>query len=500
MRAVLLAAVLAGCTVHGDNGAAKQPEQTPEGAVDEGSAMVWPDEDFRYNKPEPRPPTELQIPPIETFEVAPGIEAYLAPRPSLPTVSMWLSFPTGSIADPVGRRGMTSMCMSLLDEGTATLDKVEFEARQADLASSVWSRSSTESVSVGVSSLTRTLEPTVDLMVEMLRKPGLRQADLDRIRSSRLTSLKQNKAAPGSLGRRLWRSVVYGPQHAYGDLTSERAYKGVKLKDCKRLIESLRPENARLFVAGAITADEVKALLEPRLKGWEGSTPLPKAVAEPAPRTGTIFFVHVPDAAQSQIYIGHPGPSRTAPDYEANRLMAAILGGSFSGRVNMNIREDKGYAYGARARFTYYKHHGAFAATTSVRSDATEQALRELAKEIQRMRTAEVDDAELERERAAVLLSLPAKFSTARRMLGTYSSLVHFGLPLDYYDGFVERVQSVDKQAIQEAAVKNLRASDFKVLVVGDGKQIRKGLEKLTEEGVFGDQGLVQLDGDGVSR
>ena len=114
------------------------------------------------------------------------------------------------------------------------------------------------------------------------------------------------------------------------------------------------------------------------------------------------------------------------------------------------------------------------------------------------MRTGEVDDEELERERAAVLLSLPAKFSTARRMLGTYSSLVFFGLPLDYYDGFVQRVQSVDKQGIQEAAVKNLRATDFKVLVVGDGKQIRKGLEKLTEEAVFGDQGLVQLDGDGV--
>jgi zinc protease len=493
---LLLVGLLAGCP-RGEAPGTTTPHDGDATVVPEASAIVWPDEEHRYTRPKPRPPAELQIPPIETFRIEPGIDVYLAPRPSLPTVTMWLAFPSGSVADPKNRAGLTSTCVSLLEEGTASLDKVAFEERQADLASNVWANADEESISVGMSSLVRTLEPTLDLMVEMVRKPGLRQADLDRIRSRRVAALAQAKAAPGSLGRRLWDSVVYGPDHAHGRLTTVASYKAIKLADCRRVVQSLRPGNARLFVAGAITREEIVRLVEPRLAGWTGTTPALPELPPPASRKGTIFFVHVAGAAQSQIYVGHPGPPRVAPDYEANRLMAAILGGSFSGRVNMNIREDKGFAYGARARFSYTKELGSFEATTSVRSDATESALRELAKEIQRIRTSPVTDEELEREQQAVVLSLPADFSTARRMLGTYASLVFYGLPLDYYDGFVKRVEALDASAVQAAAARNLRATDFKVLVVGDGAVIRAGLEKIASEGIFGGEGVVQLDGDG---
>jgi zinc protease len=493
---LFLVLALSGCP-RGDTPVTAPPQAEATALLSDGSAIVWPDEEHRYTRPKPRPPAELQIPPIETFRIEPGIDVYLAPRPSLPTVTMWLSFPTGSVGDPKGRAGLTSTCVALLEEGTAALDKVEFAEREADLASNVWASAESESINVGMSSLVRTLEPTLDLMVEMLRKPGLRQADLDRIRSRRLAALAQTKAAPGSLARRLWDSVVYGPNHGHGRLTTPASYRAIKLAHCRRLVQSLRPGNARLFVAGAITRDDIVRLLEPRLAGWTGTTPEAPQLPAATPRKGTIFFAHVAGAAQSQIYVGHPGPSRLAADYEASRLMASILGGSFSGRVNMNIREDKGFAYGARARFSYTKQLGTFVATTSVRSDATEASLRELAKEIQRIRSSPVADDELQRERQAELLSLPADFSTARKMLGTYASLVFYGLPLDYYDGFVQRIEAIDRAAVQDAAAKNLRATDFKVLVVGDGAVIRAGLEKIAADGIFGTEGVVQLDGDG---
>jgi zinc protease len=492
---LLVALMLAGCP-KGEAGPL-DPTASSEAEVPEATVMVWPDEQHRYARPEARPPAELRIPPIETFRIEPGIDVFLAPRPSLPTVSMWLSFPTGSVVDPKGRAGLTSTCVALLEEGTASLDKVAFAERQADLASSVWANAESETINVGMSSLLRTFEPTLDLMIEMLRKPGLRQADLDRIRSRRIAALAQTKAAPGSLARRLWESVVYGPSHGHGRLTTAASYKSIKLSQCRKLAQSLKPENARLFVAGAITREDIVRLVEPRLAGWSGSTPPAPEQPPASPRKGTIFFAHVAGAAQSQIYVGHPGPSRLAPDYDASKLMASILGGSFSGRVNMNIREDKGFAYGARARFAYTKQLGTFEATTSVRSDATEAALRELAKEIQRIRTSPVTDEELERERQAEVLSLPADFSTARKMLGTYASLVFYGLPLDYYDGFVQRLEAIDKNAVQAAAAKHLRATDFKVLVVGDGAVIRAGLEKIAADGIFGTEGVVQLDGDG---
>jgi predicted Zn-dependent peptidase len=493
---LFLVLALSGCP-RGDAPVTAPPRAEATASLSDGSAIVWPDEEHRYTRPKPRPPAELQIPPIETFRIEPGIDVYLAPRPSLPTVTMWLSFPTGSVGDPKGRAGLASVCMELMEEGTASQDKVAFEERQADLASSVWADANAESINVGLSALTRTLEPTLDLMVEMLRKPGLRQADLDRLRSRRLAGLAQAKAAPSSLARRLWEPVVFGPDHGHGRLTTAASYKAIKLAHCRRLVQSLRPGNARLFVAGAITREEIASLLEPRLTGWSGETPEAPQLSAATPRKGTIFFAHVPGAAQSQIYVGHPGPARQAEDYEASKLMASILGGSFSGRVNMNIREDKGFAYGARARFSYHKQHGTFAATTSVRSDATESALRELAKEIQRIRTAPVGAEELERERQAELLGLPADFSTARRMLGMYSSLVFYGLPLDYYESYVQRIEAIDHAAVQEAAVKHLRATDFKVLVVGDGAVIRAGLERIAADGIFGSEGVVQLDGDG---
>lgn len=462
------------------------------------SPVVWPDEDYRYTRPEPRTRAALRVPAIERFELDSGIEVFLAPRPTLPTVSMWLSLPTGGAADPVGKRGLTSLCMSLVGQGTQSLSKVPFEERQADLAANISSGATAESVNVGMSTLKRALEPTLDLWAETLREPGFREEDLERLRARRLTSLAQNKAAPDPLARRLWRSVVMGSSHPYGRITTESGYRSISVADCKKFHKSLGPANARLFVAGAITEAEIREHIELRLAGWKGDTPELPPMPEATPREGTIFLAHVDEAAQSKIYIGHPGPDRTAPEYEANRMMAAILGGSFSGRVNMNIREDKGFAYGARARFTYFKSGGWFSTTTSVRTDATRASLDELAKEIQRMRTSPVSEEELERERQAILLSLPANFSTARRMLGTYSSLAFFGLPMDYYDGFVKRVQSVSANSIQTAAAKNLRATDYKVLVVGDATKIRDELQSLAAAGTFGPhKTVIELDADG---
>jgi zinc protease len=211
-----------------------------------------------------------------------------------------------------------------------------------------------------------------------------------------------------------------------------------------------------------------------------------------------VFFVDIPGAAQSQLYIGHPGPSRNEPDYEATRLMAAVLGGGFASRINMNIREDKGYAYGARAGFSYNKTGGTFAASSSVRTDATVPALREIVTEIRKIRSAPVEAEELERERDGTLLGLPAQFSTARRVQGTYANLVFFGLPLDYYEQFQARVRAATPADLEEAARKHLRDDGFKVLVVGDGATIRESLRALAaEEGLLGAEGFVELDGDG---
>lgn len=466
-------------------------------------ATVWPDESFRYQSPEPGPVPQVEAPKPHVFELDSGVTVYLVARDNIPTVSLSLVFPTGSVIDPVGKRGVAGTCMDLIEQGTEALDKPAFEARKADLASGVGAFANAETSGVSMSCLHRTFADTADLMLDMLERPGLRQRDLDRVRSRRQANLTQNKAAPGSLGRRLWRSVVWGPEHPYGRLTSAAQYDTMTVDDCRGWLQRLGPQGASMFVAGATTEAEIRELFDKRLAAWgsdaRGKVRPSVTLDAPAatPREGTLFFVDVPGAAQSQIYVGHPGPKRQDDGYEATAIMSHILGGSFSSRINMNIREDKGYAYGARARFSYRRTGGTFAATSSVRSDATAASIGEMVKEIRTLRSGGVTEEEMEREREGMLLRLPAQFSTARRVRNTVSNLVFFGLPLDYYDGYQKRIEALQPSDLQRAAQTHLRDGGWVVLVVGDGAAVREPLRALVDDGTLGGKSFVELDGDG---
>jgi zinc protease len=466
--------------------------------------VTAPDEAFRYQAPVPRPAPRVRIPAIDTFELDGGITVYLAAKDTLPTVSLSVSIPTGTIADPPGQRGLVALAMDLVEQGTVRLDKAAWAAAKADLASSVYTYANTETLGFGLASLHRTFEATADLAFELLETPGLRERDLSRLVAHRKSNLAQNKAAPASLSRRLWPAVIHGLHHPYGRPTMAAEYDAIAVPHCVAHWASQGPEGASMFVAGATDEAELRRVLQARLAAWgeDGSgrprrSPAP-AVPPSAPMRGTIFFSHVPGAAQSQILVGHAGPLRTAPDYEATRLMAQILGGGFSSRINMNIREDKGYAYGARAGFSYRKTSGTFCAGSSVQTAATAPALREIATEIRKMREAPVLEDELRREMDGTLLGLPASFSTAQRIRSTYANLVFYGLPLDWYETFQTRLSEVTTGDVLAAARAHLRERDHTVLVVGDGDVIRTDLQRLADEGIFGEAGFVELDTDGL--
>ena len=465
--------------------------------------MTFPDEGFRRHPPAPRPAPRVRIPEIDTFVLEGGITVYLAAKDTLPTVSLSVSLPTGTIADPPGQRGLVALSMDLVEQGTERLDKAAWAAARADLAASVYTYANTETLGFGLASLHRNFAATADLLFEMLETPGLRARDLERLRVHRKSNLAQNKAAPASLSRRLWPAVIQGLHHPYGRPTTIADYDAIGVPDCARHWASQGPDGGSMFVAGATSEREIRAVLEARLAAWGDSaggpprrSPAP-LVPPPEPMRGAIVFAHVPGAAQSQILVGHEGPRRTAPDYEATRLMAQILGGGFSSRINMNIREDKGYAYGARAGFSYRKTSGTFCASSSVQTVATEPALREIAREIQKMRAAPVHPDELRREKDGTLLGLPASFSTAQRIRSTYASLVFYGLPLHWYEGFQTRLAAVTEDDVLVAARTHLRERDHTVLVVGDGEVIRNDLMRLSDEGLFGDAGFVEIDADG---
>jgi zinc protease len=460
-------------------------------------AVVWPDEPFRSQRPTPKPIANVPIPSIQTFTLANGLEVFLVQQQTLPTVLMFFEWELGEVQDPKGKTGTAAVCGDVMDEATKQKDKATFAAAQADHAVEVWVNPGLENTTLGVRALNRELGPALDLAAELLIEPGMRQADFDRVRDQRKAAIEQSKGSAASVAQRLFPSLVWGSKHPYGKIETDKSIDAIALSDCNEWVKKLRPGGARLWVAGKIDEATLRTELGDRFAKWTGDVPKPTKIGPAKPAAGTIFFVHVAGAAQSQILLGHPGPPRQAADFEATSLMAEILGGSFSSRINMNLREDKGWAYGARGRFSYHRGGSYFTAGSSVRADATGPAVLEIAKEIERMRTTDATAVELRREQDGALLAMPADFSTATRTLFSFRGLEFFDLPLNWYEGHQQRLRALDTAAIRAAAEAHLQVDGHVVLVVGDGTVMLEAIEKIAADKVFGPGGIQYLDADG---
>ncbi len=493
--------------------------------------LAFPNEDFRKTQPAPSAQRPFKLPAVKPFSLPNGIKVYLVEQHTLPIVSMDLNFDGGGVTDPKGKDGLASMCMGMLTEGTQKLDKIAYSEALADVASNINAYAADDSQGVQLSSLTKHLAPTFALFADTILSPGMREADFDRMKKRRIEAVRQSRSSPTSIPGRVSGPILYGPTHPLGTVLTEASVSAITLDDCKKQVSKwMKPKNARLFVVGDMTEEQVKKVFaDSPLAAWKGAAP--KAPTLPAPRTmkGRIFFVHVPNAPQSQVMLLGMGPKRTAPDYFANAMTSAVFGGSFTSRLNMNLREDKGYSYGARGGFSYMKSFGTLGVSAPVQADSSYQSLLEIDRELRDLAkaTRPVTSAELEREKTNAVLALPGRFATAQSALGQYRSLVYYGLPLDYFNTYVEKVGKVTEAQVKASAAKYLKPGQPVFLVVGNGdeKQIidnpnapagalpkdrklpyekngkqltlREALTELASKGDVGTGGLVELDVDG---
>jgi zinc protease len=479
------------------------PNEAPSIFAALPQSLRFPVEPFRNTQPAASAPRAFQLPGIHRFKLdALDTEVFLVERHELPTVSMTMTFAGGATNDPVGKEGQAEICMSLLEEGTRRLDKIAFDEALADTASTLSAWASLDQLGVGLSTLSRNLDSTLDLWIEMLFEPGLRESDRVRLVERRIEALKQQKGAVASVASRLSGHVVYGPKHALGRLETETSYGSISLKDCsKHYKDWLKPGGTRLFVVGDIDENGIRQRVQTRLvaRKWQGKAARTASFGKIKPLSGRIFFVGIPGSQQSALYLTYPGPNRNAPDYFATDLMASVFGGGFAGRLNMNLREDKGWAYGARGGFTYHRQGSTFVASASVQTDHTQEALAEMLRELTALSdgSAPVKPAELEREKNGSTLALPAGFATRSAVLQRYRDLLYYGLPLDYYNTYVASIQAVTTEEIARAARTHLRPNDLQVLVVGDPDKVQPTLKTLWEKQTFGPGDLVVLDADG---
>ncbi len=433
--------------------------------------------------PAPRfvPPTPVRL------ALSNGLTVLLVESAAVPVAQVNLLVRGGSVADPAARPGLASLTADLMDEGAGRRSALELADAVEFLGVSLSTGSTLHGLSVQLSAPTSKLDAALDLMADVALRPAFATAELDRLRARRLTALAQRRDQAGAIASVLYDRTLFGPDHPYGrgalgNAASLGALTQGEIAGFHRGL--VRPENAALVVVGDVRQADIVSRLEARFgqAAWPSGAPGGIAVvpvAEARQVTGrTIYLVDKPGAAQSVIRIGRIGAARSTPDYYALQVLNTILGGSFTSRLNQNLRETHGYAYGAGSSFDLRPVAGPFTARSDVQTNATAPALTEFVKELTGIREP-VPTEEFEKARSYVALSFPSPFESVSGTAQMIGDLWINGLPLDTYARFTERILAVTPADVQRVARQYVDPTRSAFIVVGDRAQIEAPVRAL---------------------
>jgi predicted Zn-dependent peptidase len=435
----------------------------------------------RTHPPAIGPAPALHLPPIEKRQLSNGLTVWVASVHKVPVVQVTLVVRAAAADEPPGKFGLASLTADMLDEGAGDRSALQIADAVDYLGAQLSAGATFDATLVNLHVPVARLADAVPILADVVLRPTFPEADLKRVREERLTSLVQAADDPESLVDLAFPRIVYG-QHRYGTsvigtAASLRGFTRDDLVDFHR--RYYVPGNAALFVAGDLTADAAVAALERGFGGWRGAMPPATTIAPPPQvRARQVFLVDKPGAAQSQIRIGWVGVPRSTRDYFALRVLNTILGGSFTSRLNENLREAHGYAYGASSAFDMRLGAGPFEAAAGVQTDKTAAAVTEFFNELQRIRQP-VDAAELEKAKRYLSLLLPRSFETTRGTTMALAQMFVYGLPNDFYETFAARVGAVTAADVKRAADEYIQPDRFDVVIVGDRSAIEPGLRSL---------------------
>jgi len=444
------------------------------------SAQQAPD---RSKAPEVGPAPALHLPAIEKRTLSNGLTVWIMGEHKVPTVHLELVVRSGTAADPKGRFGLASLAAGMLDEGAGTRNALQIadaiDYLGADLSATAGIDASYVDLHVPVARL----KDALPILADVVAHPTFPEAELQRLRDERLASLLEAQDDPEQLVQFAFPRVVFGAQHRYGSpqMGTGSSIKAITVADLKAFHAAhYVPSNALLIVVGDVTAAAVLPSLERTLGSW---TTTAKATAErvadvPQLTERHVYLVDKPGAAQSQVRIGWVGVPRATPDYYALRLLSGVLGESFTSRLNHNLREVHGYAYGAGSRFDMRAVSGLFYASAGVQTDKTTEALKEFFTELNGIRELIPAD-ELNKNKNYAERLLPRYFETERSTANALAQIYVYRLPADYYQTFGERIAEVSAQDIKRAAAKYIQPDKFAVVIVGDRKVIEPGVRSL---------------------
>ena len=456
------------------------------------AAAAWPEHDLaaqaldRTRPPALGPAPTLRLPVIQTATLPNGLQVAVIEMHEVPVVDLSLILDAGAAADPADLPGLATFVANMLDEGAGARSALAISEEADFLGARLGTGAGFDVASVSLHVSKRQLGPALDLMADVVLRPTFADSEITRQRELRRTAILQQRDQPVAMAGLAFPAIVFGAVHPYGrPANGTEASTAALSRD--RVMEFYqgyyRPANARLLIVGDITLAEARRLVAARFGAWEAGTPraVPASAPAPTPASRTIYLVDKPGAAQSVIRIGHVGVPRSNPDYYVLEVLNTILGGSFTSRLNQNLRETHGYTYGANSSFAMRRMAGPFTAGASVQSAKTDSALIEFMRELRRIRDEAVPQTELDKAKAYLALGFPGNFETTGGAAAQFRDLLTYGLPLTYYATYVQRVTAVTAADVQRVARQYLDPDHFAIVVVGDRSQIEAGLRALNE-------------------
>lgn len=441
-----------------------------------------PDEAWRAQPPKPAPASAMSLPVPASFKLGNGLTVLLVERHNLPIVTASLVALSGSEANPVDKPGLAAFTAAMLQEGTTHRPALRIADDAAQLGATLSTNSTADASGVTIQSLKKTADGAFELFSDVALHPAFDQKEIDRIRSRRVTAILQERDDPGSLARKAMYRVLYGSQHPYGyvELGTAESVKSISRDDMLRFYQAgYAPGNSALLLAGDLTEAEARSLAEKYFVSWTGQGSKHAPVPVENKVTRSIVIIDKPDAPQTALRIASVGVPRSNPEYVPLEVMNTAFGGLFSSRINMNLREQHGYTYGAFSTFVFRRGPGPFVAGSDVRTDATGPAVSELFKELDRIRTAPISNDELVMSKGNFAQSLAGLFETSRQTVNGIASLFLYDLPLDYYRTLPGKIDAVTAADVQRVAQKYLIPDNMVVVAVGDRAKIEPELRNL---------------------
>ena len=467
-----------------------RPEATAQGPAPAAAAAtggqagqsINADEPWRAEIPKAGQARPLQLATPASVVLPNGLTLILSERPGLPIVSANLVVKTGSDANPADRPGLANFVAAMLDEGTATRTAPQIADEVAQLGASLTTGSSMDATTISAQSLSKNFPATLDLLADIVLRPSFPGEEIDRQRAARLGQLVQMRDNPAQVAAQVMGVALYGSKHPYGytELGTEASMKAVTRDEMVAFWgRHFVPNNAALIVAGDISMTELRALVDKAFASWPRGKPERPSLGMPETTRAQVVIVDKPGTPQTQVRVAGIGAERSSPDFRALQVMNNALGGLFSSRINMNLREAHGYTYGASSQFIFRRSAGPFVVAGGIRTDVTAPAVSEIFKELAGILEKPMSPEELQKAKDALSNSLPGTFETSGNTVNSYSNIFIYDLGLDYYTRYAKEVGAVTAEQALAAARRYIVPARLVVIAVGDRSAIEAELRKL---------------------